>query len=500
MPARLFLFLFATSVLSAQTQLTIYNENFGVVKERRQFALAEGENEVRVTDVAAWIEPDSVIVRDVDDPDAIRVLEQNYEADPLDQGRLLEDAKGQIVEFEAPGETPGDVRIVRARVLRSGYVPLTGVGNFGAAHRNRIRNSYRGRNLKEPIVEVDGKIRFGLPGKPRFPSLAADAVLEPTLLWRLHSDETGERQLQFSYLTGGIRWEAAYNAVASGAGDRFDLIGWVTLENVSGKTFTDARVKLVAGDVARALPVAGQPRSQFRMAPSEKDMAPRDAVVSRGLDDYHLYEPVRPITVRHGETKQIELLRAADVSGRRLYVYDGIQIEPRHRLWTSADLRRQGEYGRLSNPKVWTMLEFENSVESGLGMPLPAGTVRFYRRDADGRNEFVGEDAIDHTPADETLRLYTGNAFDLVGERKQTAFDHNRNERRTDEDFEIRIRNHKDVEVEVRVVERLYRWANWEIQSNSHDFAKTDSRTVEFRPRVPPGEEVVITYRAHYFW
>ena len=176
-------------------------------------------------------------------------------------------------------------------------------------------------------------------------------------------------------------------------------------------------------------------------------------------------------------------------------------MNDRYRGWDYNSIRREGNYGTDCNPKVWAMLEFTNSVAAHLGMPLPKGKVKVYRRDTDGRNEFTGEDALDHTAKDEAVRLYTGNAFDVVGERKQLSFKRDdRSDHWADETFEITLRNHKKEEIEVRVVEHLYRWLNWEITGSTMEYAKTDARAMEFRPKIPAGGQVIINYTVHYTW
>ena len=238
--------------LCAQTQLTVYNENFAVVKEARKLDLTKGENEIRITDITAHLEPESVILRDLRLPDSIRILEQNYESDPLSEGLLLRKSEGKVLDFEIT-EQNGTTRIVKGRILRSGYVPHTAAfQRYGAQYQYSQMAYANPEGGGQPIVEVDGKIKFGLPGKPIFDSLDPKAFLKPTLLWRLWSGDAGEHQVEFSYLTGGMRWEANYNAVAAEKGDSFDIVGWVTLENMSGKDFENAAVKLMAGDVARA--------------------------------------------------------------------------------------------------------------------------------------------------------------------------------------------------------------------------------------------------------
>ena len=254
----------------------------------------------------------------------------------------------------------------------------------------------------------------------------------------------------------------------------------------------------MAGDVARARP-EGLMMEKSGFAADSRETAP-PGVTERAFEEYHLYTLERPTTVLDREIKQVEFVRAANVPAKRIYVYDGFKLDQRYRGWDAHSIRTRPEYGTQSNPKVWVMLEFENSEKAALGMPLPKGKVKMYRRDVDGRNEFIGEDAIDHTPKDETVRLYTGNAFDIVGERRQTNFLLDTSRKWAEESFEIKVRNHKKEAVEVRVVEHMYRWIQWKIQANSMDFAKTDARTIEFRPRIAANGEAVITYTVHYTW
>jgi len=495
----LLILLLTTSTASAQTQLTVYNQNFATVKEKRTLELAKGENEVRMTDITAHLEPESVVLRHLSQPGLIQILEQNYESDPLSEGLLLRKSEGRVLDFEINLPPTGEKKIVKGKVLRSGYIPHTSAfRRYGQQYQLSQMAYSNPQGGGQPIVEVDGKIQFGLPGKPIFDALDPKAFLKPTLLWRLLCDSPGKHEVEFSYLTGGMRWEANYNALAPEKGDKFDIVGWVTLENMSGKDFESAAVKLMAGDVARAVAEGEDLRAYNAMARDEAGA--RQAVTERAFEEYHLYTLERPTTLLDREIKQVEFVRAANVPAGRVYVYDGFKVDQRYRGWDYTSIRTQPEYGTVSNPKVWVMLEFDNSEKSQLGMPLPKGKVKVYRRDVDGRNEFIGEDQIDHTPKDETVRLYTGNAFDLVGECRQTNFKLDTNNHWADESFEIKVRNHKSERVEVRVVEHLYRWLQWEITAGSMEHRKTDARTIEFRPTIAGGGETVIQYTVHYSW
>jgi len=299
-----------------------------------------------------------------------------------------------------------------------------------------------------------------------------------------------------------MSWEADYSMLAAEQGDIIQVIGWVTIDNQSGKTFNNARIKLMAGDVSKI-----QEQERYGYAARGYEMAnsisgPLPPVSEKAFEDYHLYTLERPTTLHDRETKQVEFLRAEGVKSERLYVYDGVKIDRnRYRGYQPEYIRQERDYGTLCNPKVWIMRELKNSKENNLGIPLPRGLVRFYRRDDDGQLEFTGENYIDHTARDETVRVYTGNAFDLVGERRRTDYKIDTSHDWLDESFEIKVRNRKEKDpVEFRVVEHLYRWISWEIVEKSNDFLKTDSQTIEFRINVPAGEEKVITYKVHYTW
>lgn len=465
------------ALLTAQTALTIYNQNFAVVRDAVPLDLQSGVNDVRYPDATAQVEPDSVILRDPTGKHSLQILEQNYRNDPVTQELLLSLFEGKTIDFERMRlkdntQTP---ELIPGKIVRSGYVP--------------------GGNPEQPIIEVNGKLQFSLPGQPLFPDLGDDTVLKPTLNWLLQSDKPGKFNAEVGYITGGFTWEADYNLVSPEKGDLVDLIGWVTVSNNSGKTFRDAKIKLMAGDVNRIQPNPPMAGMAGRMMLAES-MNAAPAVTEKAFDEFHLYSIARPTTLRDRETKQVEFVHAEHVIAPTIYVYDGA---PGYRFY--GGLNYSQGYGTEGNKKVQVMREFVNSDTNHLGIALPAGKLRFYRRDADGQLEFVGEDRIDHTPRNETIRVTTGNAFDLVGERKQTSFHVDTGDKWMDESFEIKLRNRKkDQPVEIRVVEHLYRWNNWEITQKSDDFTKKDSQTIEFRVPVKPDEEKTITYTVHYSW
>lgn len=472
---------------ASQPSLTIYNQDFAVVREEIPLDLKSGITQINVNDITMHLEPDSVILRDPSLKHTVNVLEQNYRADPVSQFSLLSLYEGRTIDFELPDHSTIKGKVIRSGYVRPDYFNMNGYGQ-----------NYPGQ--EEPIIEVGGQLRFGMPGTPIFPDLTAETILKPRLEWLIATDKPGAFPAELSYVTGGMSWQADYNILAPEKGDVVDIVGWVTMDNRTGKTFENARIKLMAGDVNKIQPgIAG--RDVFELKAMAAAQVAGPPVTEKAFDEYHLYTLERSTTLRDRETKQVEFIHATGIATKQRYIYDGAKIDPnRYNGWNWENIRNDHSYGTESNPKVWVMREFVNSEANHLGMPLPKGRVRFYRRNDDGQVEFTGENMIDHTPKDETVRIYTGNAFDVVGERRRTNYTVDGKGSSATETFEIRVRNHKKEAVEVGVVEHLYRGKNWEITTKSDEYKKKDSQTIEFPVSVPPDGEKVITYTAHYTW
>jgi hypothetical protein len=477
----------------AQPSLTIYNQDFAVVRQEIPLDVKTGESLITVNDITMHLEPDSVVLRDPSGKHLLQVLEQNYRADTISQGLLLSLYEGKTIDFELSGG-----QIVKGRIIRSGYAPH----DYFAMNRYG-QNYYQAQMVSasdQPIIEVNGQLKFGLPGTPIFPSLTDDTILKPRLEWLLSTDKAGKFPAEFSYVSGGMSWQADYNIVAPEKGDLVDVIGWVTIDNQTGKAFENARIKLMAGDVNKIQPGQAAPMA-LRAAAMDSVVAGALPVSEKAFDEYHLYTLARTTTLRDRETKQVEFIHASGVPSKQIYVYDGAKIDyNRYSGWNWENIRNDHAYGTESNPKIWVMREFVNSQANHLGMPLPKGRVRFYRRNDDGQMEFTGENMIDHTPKDETVRIYTGNSFDLTGERRRTNYTVDNGKSLATETFEIKVRNHKKEPVQVRIVEHLYRSKNWSISTNSDEYHKKDSQTIEFPVTVNPDSEKTVTYTAHYSW
>ena len=478
-------FALAVSAQTAPNQgaaITIYNQAFAVVRENVALDLKPGENRTSFSGVTSRLEPDSVVLRDPSGKSNLQILEQNYRSDTVSEKLLLSQYEGQVIDFVVTRD--GKEEIVKGKVIRSGYVPTTyGYDNGG-------------RQPDEPIVEVNGKVQFGLPGKPIFPPLAGDAILKPTLNWLLHSDAAAHTDAELSYVTGGMGWSADYNVVMPEKGDLLDLIGWITLSNQSGTAFSDAKIKLLAGDVNKFAQQQGYERYATNAAGAIGGL---QKVQEKAFDEYHLYTLPRATTLHDREVKQIEFVSAGGVqSSTRYYFSPSLAIQPAY-----GAINYDANLGMQVSNKVAVIREFRNSEANHLGIPLPKGRLRFYRRDDDGHLEFTGEALIDHTPKDELVKAYVGNAFDIVGERKRTDFSMGERDqfgqpKYVDESFEITLRNHKAEAVDVTVAEQLYRWWNWQIAKASADYRKNDSNNIEFTVHVPANGEAKLSYTVRY--
>ena len=457
---------------AAEPSLTIYNQGFAVIRDSVPLDLKAGISEARFSGMTAQAETDSVILRDPADKVKFQILEQAYRNDPVSSGLMLQFNEGKTIGFEIR-EPNKPNRTVQGKIVRSGY---------GA-----------GGQTSQPIIEVDGNLRFSLPGEPLFPALGDDTILNPTLTWTINSAEAATFDAEIAYVTGGLSWQADYNIVAADKGDMIDIVGWVTFKNQSGAAFKQAKVKLMAGDVNK---LQEEPRMLQRKAMAMAAPAMDEAVTEKSFDEFHLYTVARSVTLRDQETKQVEFIRGNGVKAPKIFVYDGATMN--YGAWNF--YRGEGDYGVPTHKKVWVLREFKNSKENNLGMPLPKGRLRFYSQDDDGSLQFTGENQIDHTPKDETVRVYVGNSFDLVGERRRTAYKVDNANKQLDETFEIKVRNRKKEPVEIRVVEHLTRFDNWEVKEKSADFRKLDSHTIEFPVTLKPDEEKIVTYRAHYSW
>ena len=456
----------------ASPGLTIYNGQFAVVRDTVPLELKAGENSIRYSGATASLDPSTVILRDPSGKVSLSILEQNYQNDPVNQLTLLDRYEGQVLSFLVHEAQKGD-RVVEGKIIRSGYVP--------------------GGQPVEPMIEVDGKIVFELPGRPLFPAVKDEGVLlKPVLSWKIQSPEATSLQAELAYLTQGLEWNASYNLVLPEAGDLADMNGWVTMNNRSGKQFESAHIKLLAGDVHRAQGPQTSYKMQALMAAARSDAIAE--VSEKTFDDFHLYTLPRPTTLRDQETKQVEFARAAGIPTRRIYLYD-----PQAGVQFFGHIMLEGEWGTTPSKKVESRLEFTNSEASKLGMALPAGVLRVYRKDGE-QLEFVGEDRLDHTPRNEKVQVKLGNAFDLVGERKRTDFQLDTARKTLDESFEIKVRNQGKNPVEIHVVEHFVRTASWKLTAKSHEFRPLDSHTMESVVPVPPEGETAVTYTVRYTW
>jgi len=467
----------STSADSRGVSLTVYNQRFAIVRERREVALAAGLNRVRYQDVAQLIEAPTVSIQSITIPGGVSVREQNYQYDLVSPAAILEKSVGRTVRFRRTLPN-GSVEVVEGTLLSA---PQQGV----------------------VVRTTDGRLLLNPQGEIEVAEMPGGLISRPSLFWLLQAQRAGPQTLEVSYLAQGLGWSADYVAVIDSAERTVDLTGWVTLVNQSGTTYPEAQLQLLAGNVRRITPPLMARRSD---AVALEDLVVTGAAAPQfaeeGFFEYHLYTLDGRTTLANNETKQMTLLSAADAGVRRRLVFDS------QRSWgwnpqPGAGYRTQPVRGAI-------VLELRNARDNGMGMPLPAGTMRLYKADSRGNLQFLGEDRIEHTPRDEMVRLNVGEAFDVLATRRTVSERSVRVDagreipqqgplcRRCSDlwefEQEIVVRNHKDTASEVVVTERL--GTQFQILSTSHEPRRLDAGTIEFAVTVPADGEVTITYRA----
>jgi hypothetical protein len=446
---------------------------YALVRDDRDVAIKQGRSQLSFTDVAALIDPTTVTFTSLTDP-ATRVLEQNFQFDLVSTQKLL-------LKFI-------DKQITVDKQSGNNVTPVTGT----------LLSAVDGIVLRG----TDGSI-YSLPSytSVRFPDLPGGLNTRPTLVWDIQSPSGGTHKSRVTYQTGGITWWADYNLIFNEGADAnsglLDLSAWVSIINQSGATYSDAKLKLIAGDVNRVQPEmdVGMRREVLMKANAAAPAA--EGFVQKDFFEFHLYTLGRKTTLPNNSTKQIELFdQARQIPAKKVLLYYGA-VQPY--FYPSPYTDRN--MGVAMNKKVDVYLEFKNDKQFGLGVPLPAGRLRVSQLDkADGSLEFIGEDKIDHTPKDEQVRVKLGSAFDVVGERRQVNFSVDTTGKVMEEEIEVKLRNHKSQPVDVIVKENLYRWSNWKILTQTHKYDKEDARTISFPVRVPKDGETVVRYRVRYTW
>ena len=441
----------STNLTDQETvSITVYNSNIGLVKDGRRLTLPNGVTELRFGAVAAKIMPQTVHIKSLSDPSGLQVLEQNYEYDLLTPQKLLEKFVGKEIT-----------------ILKDGVeVPIT------------ILSTHQGL-----VYKLGGRIFTGSVSHLIFPQIPENLIPYPTLVWLLENRSAGLQRFEATYLTQGITWKADYVAVLDSKDKNLDLNGWVTLDNQSGATYQNARLKLVAGDVNRVIEQRGAADAARALA-EVSAKAPPAVFSEEAFFEYHLYSLQRPTTIKDQQTKQVALLSSNNVPVIKRYFYYGAQQYLRQR------------YGvPISTQKVGAYVELANTKENRLGIPLPRGVLRVYKADSDGSLQFIGEDRIDHTPKGETIKIKMGDAFDIVAERKQTDW------RKIADNlyevaFEINLRNHKEEPITVTVIEPMLR--DWEILSSSYAYKKIEAHTAQFDIPIAKDGETKLQYRARF--
>lgn len=445
--------------------ITVYNQNFGLVREQRNVELKAGVNFVRVEDVAARIDPTSVSFQSLTEPNSVVVREQNYQYDLIEPNTILSKSIGKNLKFKQylQGGQTREWHGVLLSAPRSASSVAYGVVSGGQ---------------QGIVVKTADGVVLNPQGEIEVKELPEGLVGKPSLLWKLETTKPGLHKSEVSYQSEGLNWHCDYVAVLNDKDDHADLNSWVTIDNKSGASYKNASLKLLAGDVHKVTPQAPM-AMDMAMAESAEGGAPAPQFKEQSFAEYHLYSLQGKTTVADNETKQMSLFNSAQIPVKKLYIYE------------ASGNYFYNQYAGAENQKVNVKVEINNSEQNHLGMPLPKGKVRVYKKDQDGALQFVGEDQIDHTAKDEKIRLYIGDAFDLVGEHKQTNFQQiSRRVQRAS--YEISLRNHKKEDLTITAVEHA--GGDWTILNSSHPYKKKDSTTFEFAVKVPANGETKITY------
>lgn len=466
-------YLLQTAPTPTFNEVTIYNQGFGLVKETRILDLKAGRQSIAIHDVAEQIEPSSVGIKSLTNPGGFNILEQNYQYDLINTQAILNKSVGQKIRFIRHF---GDKTEVLEGTLISAPFAVVSSQDSGSYQ------TYNGMVIKTD----DGRIVLNPSGEIEVSMVPAGMISVPTLVWDLESDKAGPQKVELSYLTKGLNWNADYVLTL---GDKLsaDLMGWVTINNQSGASFTDAKLKLLAGDVRRVYPQYQQ--EAYGRAGGGVAMKSADQFQQQNLFEYHLYTLQRPATVRNREIKQISLLQGTGIKYEKKLILDSLRDMGMY-------YPSEGEVG-TGDLKPEVRVEFVNSKQNGLGMPLPKGNIKVYLRDASGSMQMLGEDAIDHTPKDEKISLAIGRSFDIVATRRRTNYTRT-GPQSFSESFDIEVRNRKDETDTVHVYERHY--GDWRVTQKNMDFQKLDASTMDFVVTMKPGETKHVIYTVNTRW
>lgn len=442
------------SSLDDQTSVavTIYNQDLALIRDARKISLKPGRQTLAFREVSAQIRPQTALLA----APGLRVLEQNFEYDLLTPHSLLEKYIGKKVMLVKSHPTTGEETEQEATVLSSG---------------------------SGTVLRVGDHIESGIPGRLIFPAVPENLRDRPTLTMLVDSQSEEPQPVVLSYLTGGLSWQADYVAELGPDDTSLDLNGWVTLQNESGATYENARLKLVAGDVNRVRPMMRTSGSVERVALSS---AMDSSMAEESMFEYHLYTLGRPTTIKEKQSKQVALMQADNVQVKKEFILNGQNYYYSNQV---------GDLGRKM--KVGVFVELKNTKEAGIGQPLPAGIMRVYKKDSSGSLQFVGEDRIDHTPENETIRLKLGDAFDVTADKKQTDFQKlagfSRYNYVYETAFEIVLKNAKDEAVTVRVQEPVP--GDWEMVEESAPHVKESADTAVWQITVEAKSSTVLTWR-----
>jgi hypothetical protein len=425
--------------------ITVTNSNLGLVKEQRNLDLKKGVHTINLEDIPSGIQPSSVLIESKDQ--AFTVLEQNYEYDLINVDKVLNKSLNQQIWLVHPeqGKISGELLSASSANL----ILIDDEDNLQIIPRNKEQKIY----LKD------------------YSQKKSSFITKPTLVWKVNAKKTGKHRAQISYLSKGLNWQADYVGLLNDKDTEMTLACWVTVRNTSGKSFKNTRLKLMAGDLNIL--------KEKRLHRAPKTMAMADAAPpafkEKAFFEYHLYSLQRLTDLGNNQVKQIQLFPETQSKIKKIY-------------------RINSKYGN----KIAVIVSIKNSKECNLGFALPAGTIRLYKED--GKDlEFIGENRIKHTAKDEELEIKVGEAFDIVAERNilSTQRPSKRSKKQT---VEYKIRNHKDENIEVEIIEGISSYRETKLISSNYKLIEKRADYFKFKIPVKANDESILTLEYTTNW
>lgn len=466
--------------------LSLYDQGFGLVSELRRITPARGANRLRFAGLPPGIDPSTISFIPLGATAGLDVREQRYRHDAASAEALLRRLVGQRVEVKTASETvTGDL--------------LHAVGwEAGGDRSSAFLVVQSGRNARVFLNAADIE-------QVLLPEAGDRLALRPELIWEVEAASEGPQNVRLSYRIDGLEWMASYDVIVLEDGATAYFGGRIGVQNRTQGSFSNAQIRLIttesglardqreatAASGSRSRDVGGGPPLRY----AYRADAPTFEERVSGPAPIETFSVEGTVNLAPGDQTFLRYVQANQLPVQRFFVYDGVRFDRFQRF-----RRNDWNYGTESHPIVDAHLQFTNEEAEGLGVPLPPGRFRLYQRRRDGTVEFVGEDRLLSTPVNQSGHVRLGPARGLQGERERTGYVEVTPLRVYEESFRITVENLSEESAEIRVVEHLYRWHDFEIVRADAEYELVGEQTIEFRPVLRPGGRRTIHYTVRYSW